>query len=103
MKWTTHTPGRSATLGLLLLLAASSFLRSIAGSADDKMTPAERLRPAGIDGALVLGGGGKMPDAVLDRFVKLAGGDKAHLVVLADRDIRENSYEPWKSRKPATV
>jgi cyanophycinase len=42
----------------------------------------ERIRPAGIDGTLILCGGDKVPKAVKQRFVELAGGDKAELTLL---------------------
>jgi cyanophycinase len=54
---------------------------------------------------LVLGGGGKLPDGVRERFVELAGGKKAKLVVLsaavaADADAL---LGPWRDLGAATV
>lgn len=111
------TPTRSIRRrGLALLLAAIlavvfSGVRPSTqlASADDKAVPAERLRPSGIDGSLVICGGGKLPDTVLDRFVQLAGGEKAHLVLIptaserADQEPAEALLAPWKARKPASV
>ena len=37
-------------------------------------------KPAASQGTLIVGGGGKLPDAVYDEFVKLAGGKTARLV-----------------------
>ena len=39
----------------------------------------DQVRPAGINGALVICGGGKLPQAALDRFYQLAGGDTGRL------------------------
>jgi cyanophycinase len=44
------------------------------------------LPPSGIHGALVLGGGGDLPDAARQRFLELAGGKDARLVVVATAD-----------------
>jgi cyanophycinase len=79
------------------------------GRAGDQKPAPERIRPSGIDGALVICGGGKMPDAVLDRFVQLAGGEKAHLVLIptasdaADKQAADKLLAPWKARKVASV
>ncbi|MEC8251573.1 MAG: cyanophycinase [Planctomycetota bacterium] len=43
--------------------------------------PAKLPAPVVAKGAVMLGGGGAMPRAVLERFVKLAGGAEAHIVV----------------------
>ena len=69
--------------------------------------PKERLNPDGIDGALVLCGD-KIAETALDRFVELAGKDKAALVVLGgdgktDPDRAEKLGEALKTRKPASV
>lgn len=69
--------------------------------------PTARLRPSGIDGALVIAGGGKIPDSVLKRFVELAGGDKARLVICptasAQQPEPEKLLAPWKAFNPASV
>ena len=55
-------------------------------------------------GALLLAGGGKLPEVVWNRFVKLAGGEEAHLVVIptatADENIptQEALASRWKER-----
>jgi cyanophycinase len=45
--------------------------------------PVRIAGPSGIPGALVLTGGGDLPDAARQRFLQLAGGKEARLVVLA--------------------
>jgi cyanophycinase len=69
----------------------------------------ERLLPAGIDGSLVICGGGKTPDAARRRFLELAGGPKAHLVLIptasvaADEKDNEKLLEPWKTLQLASL
>jgi cyanophycinase len=68
-----------------------------------------RLDPAGIKGALLVCGEGKVPETALERFMKLAGGDKARLVVIppprsvTDRAALETLNESWQRRKPESV
>jgi cyanophycinase len=58
-----------------------------------------------IPGALVLAGGGPLPEAVRDRFLELAGGKKARLVVLATTDGPDpiKRLEPWRKQAPLSV
>src|SRR5438105_9450842 len=62
-----------------------------------------------IQGALVIAGGGSMPDSVYDAFLKLAGGPKARLVIIptasasADRLDVDKYLESWKKRGAASV
>ncbi len=64
------------------------------------------LDPAGLKGPLVIAGGGELPHEILERFVKLAGGEKALLVIIptaseqADKQLsrdaeRAKLFEPW--------
>jgi cyanophycinase len=59
-------------------------------------------------GALVIVGGGGMPDDVRDKFMALAGGKDARLVVIptaseaADLEVEKESYlRPWRKYNPA--
>jgi len=58
---------------------------------------------------LVICGGGALPDAVIDRFVELAGGEEARLVVIptaserADKAPDESLLATWKNRSLASV
>jgi cyanophycinase len=60
-------------------------------------------------GALVLQGGGATPDAVRDRFLELAGGQQARLVVIptasedAHRTGQSSYFEFWKKTPAASV
>ena len=74
--------------------------------------PAPRLadvNPEGIGGALVIGGGGRLPDSVLDRFLELAGGESARLVVIPTATQRAEEQEletfagTWSQRGFSTV
>jgi len=65
---------------------------------------------AAEDGPLLLVGGGRMPDAVRQRLVELAGGAKAKIVVIptastaADDPKQEASFrQDWDKLKPASV
>jgi cyanophycinase len=68
-----------------------------------------RLEAAGPRGALVICGGGRLPEAVLNRFVELAGGAEARIVVIptagSDTAIRfaVASLDRWRARGPAAV
>jgi cyanophycinase len=60
-------------------------------------------------GSLVIVGGGKLPDAIADRFLELAGGKNARVVViptateLADTPERLPCPAYWKARGAASV
>ncbi len=62
-----------------------------------------------IDGALVIGGGGGMPQPVWDRFMKLAGGNDARLVVIPTASSDAGDLDPeryltsWRARNPSSV
>ena len=80
-----------------ILLAALAVLPSVARSEE----PSRR-------GALVIVGGGGVPDNIRDKFMALAGGKDARLVVIptasesADRKGEEESYlQPWRKYNPA--
>ena len=94
---------------LAACLAVVLLLPYLPGLAGDRKPVAKRIRPSGIDGALVICGGGKTPKDALDRFVQLAGGEKAHLVIIptasdnADKTPAEKVLAPWKTRKVASV
>ncbi len=61
-------------------------------------------------GALVINGGGKLTEEVRDRFLELAGGPDARIVLIptarsvsADATDPEKDLEPWKARGIASV
>jgi cyanophycinase len=65
------------TLGLVLTF--SSVLAAQAAA----RAPLDPIDPTGVPGTRILGGGGKLPDGVYERFLELAGGkDKARIVLI---------------------
>jgi cyanophycinase len=73
---------------------------------DAQAVVADDRRPGG---SLVICGGGRMPEEVRDRFIELAGGRKARIVVIptahagADGPTTETYLEPWRSRSLASL
>lgn len=67
------------------------------------------IDPQGIQGSLVIAGGGKLPQEIIDQFIKLAGGEQAHLVIIptasarADQDDTTSLLESWQEHKPASL
>lgn len=66
----------------LLLLALGLCLTSLPGGALLRGQEPLLTDPAGIRGALLLAGGGELPESLLEAFVRRAGGEEARLVVL---------------------
>lgn len=65
---------------------------------------------AALPGPLVIVGGGGMPDSIREAYVKLAGGEKAKIVVVptasadaADEAKVESFKEGWKKYKPESI
>lgn len=87
---------------LIVLVLAWSFVEA-------QPSAEPRVHPGGIDGALVVCGGGKLPAAIYERFVQLAGGEKAKLVIIptasetADKGEVEKLLSPWMARKVASA
>lgn len=99
----------SWSVALATVLVVGYLLRAPQAAADDLALAQERLRPSGIEGALVICGGGKLPEAIRQRFLELAGGEKAHVVFIptasesADREAAEKLLAPWKATQAASV
>ena len=75
-------------------------------------SPPEKVlvsRPASRGGALVICGGGRIPELVRDRFLELAGGPQARIVVIptagliADGPSVNSVLDPWKNKGAASV
>lgn len=92
---------RLLSLGLLIVLHGSLHAQPKIAPPDKAATP--------IAGTLVIVGGGKMPDSVINAFVKAAGGMKADLVVIptasvsADKETAEKTIELWQKRGIGSV
>jgi cyanophycinase len=70
------------------------------------------IDPAGIPGSLVIVGGGSLPESVREKFLELAGGKEARIVVIptasdaadtGDADTRRRQLAPWDSLGAAEV
>jgi len=102
---------RTVIVTLAVTLVVSPFVFCLQALRADEAAPkTDRIDPDGIKGALVICGGGRLPDAVRDKFIELAGGKEARLVVIPtasddttiDEDGREVA-EIWKAREPASI
>jgi cyanophycinase len=69
----------------------------------------ERIDPQGIPGKLVICGGGTLDEEIIQRFVKLAGGEEGKLVVIPTASATASTDEPekftasWKKYSLASV
>jgi cyanophycinase len=96
---------------LAATLAVSPFVARLPTLLAAEPAPAiERIDPDGITGSLVICGGGALPDSVRDKFIELAGGKRARLVIIptgsGDDTLDEDGREVagiWKSREPAAI
>ncbi len=95
---------RNSNRNLSLALAGTFLALAALGRATEPVSP-----PLRVTGSLVIVGGGGMPNAVRDRFLQLAGGKKAHLVIIptasykADRPDLLKSWGYWRAQEVASV
>lgn len=93
----------------VLTLAAFAAFAFVGGSTRSAEPHHEWLDPNGISGKLLICGGGKLPDRILDRFRELAGGDDARLVIIptaresVDESTEKDLIEFWRNREFTTV
>jgi len=85
-----------AGLGAVALLRADLARILVGPGAADR---------AGVDGrqkggSLVIGGGGRLPEEVLDRFAELAGGPRAQIVVIPTAHPEAYALDPGRFLKP---
>jgi cyanophycinase len=107
----SRAPNRwSFRLTLCITLAVSPFLSCASAFGADLPAPAEYIDPDGIHGALVLCGGGRLPDSVREKFIELSGGKSAKLVIIptasGDDTIADDGREVeaiWRSREPSSI
>src|SRR5437870_592803 len=66
--------------------------------------------PAGVPGSRLIAGGGTLPPALRPRFVELAGGEHANIVLIGgasanadDEAARETSRADWQRQFPAAT
>ena len=75
-----------------LALFAPALLCAMAAAqttAADRSLP--EIDPRGCPGALVIGGGGALPDEIYDRFIELSGGERANVVLVPTASSRADS------------
>jgi cyanophycinase len=90
-------------LALMAVLFVNSLPTDLQPAADT------RARSSDVSGSLVIVGGGELPDSVRNRFLELAGGKQARLVIIptaseeADKLPLMESVPFWKSQDVASV
>jgi cyanophycinase len=109
----TYRFGLQAAFLTIVIPLAVGIAPSSAGDspvAPKKAGPVALARaPAGPTGSLVIVGGGFLPDSVRLRFLDLAGGKKARLVVIptasewGDKTGVFKGFELWKNQPAASV
>lgn len=75
------------------------------------LTAQTPIDPHGVPGTRIIVGGGKLTDAIIGRFVELAGGERARIIVVPTASARaddaaeqQKTLESWQQRAPkATV
>lgn len=108
MIWLGLSIGTDSSRRILVLAWVCLSVSSAAWGQDSAPAP-ERIDPAGIRGALVICGGGRLPLAARERFLKLAGGPKAKLVVIPtardDQDLAnaDKGLKSWEEDKPESL
>ena len=87
-----------AASAMLLLAGAGALARG----ADSAPPP---INPDGIRGTLVIAGGGDLPESVLRRFVREAGGRRARIVVIptASESADEDAADPARADQHLAV
>lgn len=106
---TSHLLSR-ARMSTILLAACLCAAIPEALRADDAPPAAETLAPAApVSGTLFICGGGKLPDKVLNEFVRLAGGRNASIVIVttasetADSGDVDRNIEFWLRQRMAQI
>ena len=95
-----------ATVRALLVLM--TFVPA-ASRAAERRAEATKVAVPGVSGSLVIAGGGRLPEAILDRFMELAGGEAARIVVMSTAGARGDEFDKdalarvWRKRKAASV
>ena len=94
-----------AGVGVVATLGVNLTMLATASSREKPVV----VKPAAGSGALVICGGGEIPNAIYDRFVELAGGPRARIVVIptahgfADGPTVKSALDVWKAKKVASV
>src|SRR5690606_918904 len=76
--------------GLLVTGLLVTGLLVTGSSCNAQATSSTTIDPAGVRGACLLGGGGSLPDSVYERFLELAGGKTARILIVPTASARAN-------------
>lgn len=100
---------RAVVVAVMLLLVGANYSIAEEQSTGDARSAQPRIDPDGIKGSLVICGGGKLPDEIMDRFVETAGGKEARIVVIptassrVDDALTARLVKSWQDRGVASV
>ncbi|HVX15836.1 MAG TPA: cyanophycinase [Pirellulales bacterium] len=95
--------------GLAIVTMLGSLTLLVAPSAADEVAPPAKQPDESSSGKLVICGGGVLPIQLRNRFIELAGGPAAHVVVIttasvyADTDKMEGKLSFWHEQKLASL
>lgn len=103
-------PGRRVFWFLVPVVVLATMTFSLAACADEPAASSETRPTASAGkGKLVICGGGRLPETLRQRFIELAGGAAAHVVVVttasvyADTDKMEGKLAFWRDQKVASL
>src|SRR4051794_6343222 len=81
----SYDPAPRKVRGLLQGVILGAGLTIVATASPPEENPLPRRIPSG--GALVICGGGELPEPIRNRFLELAGGPRARIVVIPTADM----------------
>ena len=73
---------RRSSCIVALLFILTSFWATARPSGGEPAAPRPRLNPAGLEGSLILCGDGETSASAVQRFLELAGGKTARVVIV---------------------
>lgn len=101
---------RRSFAGVMGGAAAAWLMVALTAGADGQEPAGGETGPFPLDGALVIVGGGELPDEVRAEFVRLAGGWSARILVIPtasahaeDADAEQYYLEDWRPLEPADL
>lgn len=100
MRPVTESRRTKRTLRWLLacLVISSATTRDAAAQNGAATTTGRTMGPA--NGALIIAGGGRLGPEIMDRFIELAGGDNARIVVIPTASERDDFSGDWAGLRP---
>jgi cyanophycinase len=112
--WFWYDPVRSFYCVLRFLLSFTFciliVLISLMNIENALADTSNRIHHSGISGALLICGGGDLPEVIFDRFLEYAGGSQARLVVIPTARVKSEEvfdshkiYAEWRDRGVESV